>query len=650
MTPSDAPAHRSSPFRNVAGYALPWLPVAMLALYMKWAMLSQMGYLVVARSLGRSVNSLSWLDRAGLYWEDLVLGFVLIPTVLTVVVWLLPRRFRGPVTLGVSLAGLVFLFVNMMTYANVGRFMTPHLARDGVQWLVQNPAYLALYVSRSALVKFTFLVAAPPALAWIAYRLELVDRGAHRRRRGGRPKTMAVAGLVVAVLIVSAIHSPRLPGGYAASVLRQTASSALNLDRTAQDLGLTTPDELRHAYRELANLPPYHRSEELYGALAGYDVLFFILESVPSQVLDFHDDDLHDFPNIRRMLDRSLVATRHHSTYPYTYSALFSLFSGWYPTGVSLPLERGDRLSAAPMARLAERGYATAVYSPHQSQFTTDEISFPALGFQHYVVIDGGTDNPSASRVERMAASDRATLERMKEDMSRWLREGRRYAAVFLPQLSHGPWPDINGAGADNRARGRALLAREDAWLGELLDLLERHGRLEHTLIIVTADHGLRTREEEPTLPPGQIDDISFRVPLLLYAPKAFEKTTVIPWLTSHVDLAPTVLDLLGVSGDRELFQGLPLWDERLEHRRTFFLARDYLGADGLHDEQGFYMHNDYIGVDYEADHLHFGKEHLLRASDARASTGRARLATLRALQRRWLEVIAKPQRTGGDS
>jgi hypothetical protein len=625
------------------GYALVWLPAAALAVYMKWVMLDQIGYLVVARSLGRERDALTWFERARLYMDDVMIGFVVLPVALILVLRMLPRALRAPTVLAVTFATLSFLFINLLSFANVGRFMTPSLASDGLQWLIQNPSYLTQYVSTSAWIKFAVLAAGVLSLSWLARRLDPAAQSApHTGKRG---RTRLFAGITTAVVIAPFLHLGGSPGGYAVSIFRQATKSALSLDRPRQALALDSPEELRRTYRELANLPPYQRADQFFGTLADFDVLFFVFETTPSQVLDFQGASLAEFPNLRRLVDGSLIAPRHHTTFPYTYSALFSLFSGWYPTGASYTFRSGDRLTEAPFARLTEIGYQAAVYSPIQSQFTDDREQFSALGFQHYVLANDAGAGKSNSRWERTVAQDRATLALLKQDMTGWLREGQRFAAVFLPQASHGPWPDITGTAADNHARGRAILAYEDAWLGELIDLLQQYDRLDHTLIIVTADHGLRTREEEPTLPPGLIDDISFRVPLLLYAPKVFRQPMMADWLTSHVDLAPTLLDLLGLPGDREAFQGLPLWDGRLADRRAFLLANEYFGADGLHDEHGFYMYNDFLGVHYAAPRLEFGKEDLIYADDHRARTGRAQLELLVALQERWLELFTTSRR-----
>ena len=51
--------------------------------------------------------------------------------------------------------------------------------------------------------------------------------------------------------------------------------------------------------------------------------------------------------------------------------------------------------------------------------------------------------------------------------------------------------------------------------------------------------------------------------------------------MTSHIDIAPSVLDLLGIEDDRGLELGSPMWEPALADRTTFFFARSYLGADG---------------------------------------------------------------------
>jgi membrane-anchored protein YejM (alkaline phosphatase superfamily) len=85
------------------------------------------------------------------------------------------------------------------------------------------------------------------------------------------------------------------------------------------------------------------------------------------------------------------------------------------------------------------------------------------------------------------------------------------------------------------------------------------------------------------------MDDYTFNVPLLLYAPGIFSTATEVPGVTSHIDIAPSLLDLLGDEKRPPFFQGLPFWDPAVSGRRVFFLADSTVGCDGMHTGKGFY-------------------------------------------------------------
>src|SRR5205085_302641 len=112
----------------------------------------------------------------------------------------------------------------------------------------------------------------------------------------------------------------------------------------------------------------------------------------------------------------------------------------------------------------------------------------------------------------------------------------RRYAALFLPQIGHYPIIDVKGSipPEDKVGRMQAIVALEDSWLGELMKQLEEAGTLDHTLIVLTGDHGARMVGEFPRLEPGMIQDSTFHVPFLLYAPTVLTSRHEISWITSH--------------------------------------------------------------------------------------------------------------------
>ena len=155
--------------------------------------------------------------------------------------------------------------------------------------------------------------------------------------------------------------------------------------------------------------------------------------------------------------------------------------------------------------------------------------------------------------------------------------------------------------------------------VGELRDVLREKRRLDKTLIVMLGDHGLRTRREYPPFRAGTLDDVTFHVPLVLYAPGVVESTVHIPWMTSHIDIAPSVLDLLGLQADRELELGSPMWEPALADRTTFFFARSYLGADGYQRSNEAVMVRYLYGGVLRAE---WNGQLRFRASDAISSDG----------------------------
>jgi len=71
----------------------------------------------------------------------------------------------------------------------------------------------------------------------------------------------------------------------------------------------------------------------------------------------------------------------------------------------------------------------------------------------------------------------------MKQDLEQRISNHRNFAAVFFPQISHLPYPDVPQNEHDRaiRKRARGILEVEDGWLGQVMELLQRYGELENT-------------------------------------------------------------------------------------------------------------------------------------------------------------------------
>jgi arylsulfatase A-like enzyme len=86
-----------------------------------------------------------------------------------------------------------------------------------------------------------------------------------------------------------------------------------------------------------------------------------------------------------------------------------------------------------------------------------------------------------------------------------------------------------------------------DKHIGRVLDYIATQPWAADTAIIVTADHGEAFAEHNMSWHGQEIWESVIRVPLVVYVPG--EPGRRVPMKRSHIDLAPTILDLMGVEG-----------------------------------------------------------------------------------------------------
>ena len=654
---------------SAAIYAVPWIPVALLELYLKHIYMTK-NYLVIARFLGRHrEEDLTTWEKLSFFRSDIAISLVLIPLVLTLLLKRLRPGLRLPLTLTISTVFALLFFANFHALENVGRYLSLWLLHDAVRWTLGHPEFLTYYIGLRSVLKLLAVFCLVAVLSWM---VTMSQTASSSHAWLGRLQRAALPALVAAAVVLTGVAwIPRLPTlPHHTSAIATALVSFFDLDsRRSSFFRNSSLDELNAYYRTFARAPIPQSATSFNGKERGSDVIFFVFETGPYRCFAA-GETLHQFPNIRSLKSRSFVATSHHSTYPYTTAALFSLFTSLYPPPEGLG-HRLRNLPASPvtgmMNSLAEQGYLTATYSPYVPRFEEDEKMLAFLGAKRQFVAERAGILPGVlARVEHELASlprdsaalsrssheitrktfshDRAALEILKADIEQFKERGQHFAVAFLPQIGHGPWIDLYNNGSDYQARGRTLMAIQDGWLGEILDVLRSTRGLQKTVIVVTSDHGIRAKREDPSFEGGILSDYSFHVPLVLYSPNALTQETTIPWVTSHVDVAPTVLALLGATAYRELEQGTTLWDSRVADRVTFFFAQGYLGADGYHSRGEYYMFGSLSEMVYKNRVLEFPVDTLIARDTATYGTVTDTLHTIRRLQWRMADLAIGPR------
>jgi phosphoglycerol transferase MdoB-like AlkP superfamily enzyme len=611
-------------------YLAPWGVVAATDVFLKIRVLQHGGLDKAAIAMGRSTESFTLVERVSFLRGDLLVSCLLIPLIILCLARFLPLRLRW---LGMwCLALLAFvaevvLFLQYGTFMSIGRFANLDVIQEGVRWWYAHPESATgtpgkRLVMELIIAAILLLVSAPLAL--------YLARKPEGRLSTWMRRALLTGGFVV-ILGTVITWAPRGNEGIFHTDLLSSMVRASFTDPTTVDpaiLKLNVP-ELRQLYRQTARIPADGQPPKYLGKARDYNVVLLVLETAPARILDPAVDSLQDMPNLRRLRDRAFVGSHHYSTFPATNRATFSILTSVYMS-VDFAWSAGDVAVPSMIRSLGDVGYRTAFYG-YSWEAGGDVTMFKDLGFQRLVNSELGSTLflpdmelglPWAERVKR----DAAPLRSMENDIRDWAARGQKFAVQFSPELGHGPWPLIdNKPNASMDERGHALVVFQDAWLGEIVSALEAAHVLDKTIIVVTADHGIRFKEEHPDFPLGKIDDMSFHVPLLVYAPGILKSAERIDWATSHIDIQPTILDLLGVQTGREWEEGSPIWDPA-NGRRVFMLADMMFGADGYWEDGKYYMEQNDSRAVFESDTEHFLASNVLPQTSPKAVEVRSTL------------------------
>jgi hypothetical protein len=142
------------------------------------------------------------------------------------------------------------------------------------------------------------------------------------------------------------------------------------------------------------------------------------------------------------------------------------------------------------------------------------------------------------------------------------------------------------------------------------------------------------------------LEDITMRVPMLIYVPGVLKHSIFIDSPTSHIDITPTLLDLMGFSAGRELEQGSPVYSPGIDKRRLF-LEMDFLGASGFYDA-GSYYSSSIMGVVYKNSSMDFSTQNELPYDSKDAENVRGLIEAQDANQNALLSFVLAGQSVHG--
>jgi arylsulfatase A-like enzyme/Tfp pilus assembly protein PilF len=227
---------------------------------------------------------------------------------------------------------------------------------------------------------------------------------------------------------------------------------------------------------------------------------------------------------------------------PLTLPSHASLLTGRYPPGHGVRHNGLFELADSELTlteRLERAGFATGAVI---GAFVVAEAYGLSQGFSHY------DDEELWGRRAGAGGYLERTAEEVTDRSLTWLAAQQDpfflWVHYYDPHADYRPPPPFDSRFPERPYDGE--VAYVDAQLGRLLDGLRTSGRLEDTLVVVTSDHGESLGEHGEPTHSYTLHDGSLRVPLLLAGPEV-PRGLVVSDLASSVDVAPTLLELLGL-------------------------------------------------------------------------------------------------------
>ena len=282
--------------------------------------------------------------------------------------------------------------------------------------------------------------------------------------------------------------------------------------------------------------------------------LNLVLVTIDTLRLDvgFAGYDKPTTPNLDKLAERSVVFDRMYSMASYTGKSVGPLLIGKYPSET-------DR----------DGGHFNK-YSP-KNVFVTERLHDAHVrtfgGASHWYFspwsgLSQGMDewDMSAKPSDGQGESDTSiTSAQLSDAALRMLKKPENTSGRFFMWLhyfdphaeymAHDGAPDFLGSARGGAAGYRALYDGEvwftDKHLGRVLDYIASQPWGEHTAIIVTSDHGEAFGEHNMSWHGMELWECLVRVPFIVYLPGATPHHVEVK--RSHVDLVPTLLDVMGV-------------------------------------------------------------------------------------------------------
>ena len=285
------------------------------------------------------------------------------------------------------------------------------------------------------------------------------------------------------------------------------------------------------------------------------NVILYYLESTPFSAIGKKLQGKEVTPHLNRLSEKSIFFRRHYANFPLSINAFYNSFCSAYalPDGAWISLAMPDFPVPCLSELLGKQGYRSAALHAGYLGYAKQKRFMQKRGFSLLMDAETIKKPPYDQGMGPWGAADeRAMIRPLTEFAAK--DTANPFLALMFAFAPHHPYdmPDgfpelITAEPGMKKSQVRFFnsLHYADQAFGEILTALEKRGVLKDSILIVFGDHGEAFYEHPGNYNhPFYIYEENIHVPLMIWYEGV--EAQKVERVTSHVDILPTVLDLLG--------------------------------------------------------------------------------------------------------
>lgn len=545
----------------------------------------------VAAEVGPSAASLARVFAAGLGFDLAVVLYASLPFAWAIA--LVPERAwcsraLRPLAHGLAIAGLfAFGFAAAAEWFFWGEF-SARFNFIAVDYLVYTREVLANIHQSYPVLPISAAVLVAAVALWAALVRGPLDRalGCAMRARTRLSVSVALSAAALACFALTPDRPPRVDDDRFANEL--AANGLYNLFSAFRNNQLDyapfyvtrSPGDVSHELHALIAQPharfasddPVGLTRTVVAARPErrLNVVLIVVESLSARFLGAFGNKDGITPKLDRLAQQGLLFTNLRATGTRTVRGLEAISLSVPPTpGYSIVKRPGTAHLFSIGTVFRERGYRARFFYGGYSYFDNMGPFFSANGFE--VIDRADLADDEAGFANAWGVSDEYVFRRVLREARRSHEAGEPFVSLVMTTSNHRPFTYPDGRIDIPSGDGRAGAVKYTDWaIGHFLDEARREPFFANTVFVIVADH-CASSAGELDIPVDQ-----YHIPMIVFAPGHVAPGRV-EQLASQMDVAPTILELLGFSY-RSRFFGRDILTVRPEEERALLGTYQRLG------------------------------------------------------------------------